>query len=157
MRRRNVFAGAMTAMAGMVMVSGLAFGQQPGDMDAAKAASKAFYAALNTSAEAMHKVYAKTSYVVYVAPGSKAPVVGFDDVKKAIEASWAATTRRAVSISDQRIEVRGTLAWENGTKTGTVYLKDGAERKIDTIVTNIYEKIDGQWLMVSHHAQLKPQ
>jgi len=25
------------------------------------------------------------------------------------------------------------------------------------IVTNVYEKLDGRWLMVSHHVQAKPQ
>ena len=36
-------------------------------------------------------------------------------------------------------------------------LKDGTVGKADWIVTNVYEKLDGRWLIVSHHVQPKPQ
>ena len=36
-------------------------------------------------------------------------------------------------------------------------MRDGSSRKVDWLVTNIYEKIDGHWFMVSHHVQPKPQ
>ena len=49
--------------------------------------------------------------------------------------------------------MRGTLAWE----VGSVKTKAGTERKIVVLVTNIYEKINGPWLMVTHDAQPNPQ
>ena len=67
------------------------------------------------------------------------------------------TSQRTVSLSDQQIHVNGNLAWEMGTETGDVKAKDGTVRKADYIVTNVYEKIDGRWLMASHHVQPKPQ
>ena len=76
------------------------------------------------------------------------------------DAQDSAITRwpsRAVTITGSKIQVRGALAWEIGNENGVVKTKDGTERKIDVIVTNIYEKIDGKWLMVSHHEQPKPQ
>jgi len=36
-------------------------------------------------------------------------------------------------------------------------MKDGKDAKADYIVTNVYEKIGGHWLMVSHHVPPKPQ
>ena len=51
----------------------------------------------------------------------------------------------------------GNLAWEMGQETGETKPKDGAVAKIDLIVTKVYEKVDGRWLMVSHHVQPKPQ
>ena len=60
-------------------------------------------------------------------------------------------------MSDQQIHVNGNLAWEMGQETGEVKMKDGATPKVDFIVTNVYEKLDGRWLMVSHHVQPKPQ
>jgi len=36
-------------------------------------------------------------------------------------------------------------------------MKDGTIRRVDWLVTNVYEKIDHRWLMVSHHVQPKPQ
>jgi hypothetical protein len=38
-----------------------------------------------------------------------------------------------------------------------VKMKDGGTWKVDLIVTNVYEKLDGRWLIVSHHVQPKPQ
>jgi ketosteroid isomerase-like protein len=55
------------------------------------------------------------------------------------------------------IHVNGNLAWEMGQETGEAKLKDGTAFKVDFVVTNVYEKIDGRWLMVSHHVQPKPQ
>jgi ketosteroid isomerase-like protein len=60
-------------------------------------------------------------------------------------------------LVDVHVHVVGNLAWEIGVETGQAQLKDGAMRKVDWIVTNVYEKIDGRWLMVSHHVQPKPQ
>ena len=48
-------------------------------------------------------------------------------------------------------------AWEIGTESGLAQMKDGSTRKVDWMVTNVYEKIDGRWLTVSHHVQPKPQ
>ena len=140
------------------LANGNVYGQQSADVDAVNAASKAFYAALNgTDVAAMHKVWAKTPYVAYVGPTSKAVTTGWEEVKKVWETTFAAMPSRTVSITGSHIQARGTLAWEIGNENGVVKMKDGAERKIDIIVTNIYEKIDGQWLMVSHHVQPKPQ
>ena len=43
-----------------------------------------------------------------------------------------------------------------GQESGTPKMKDGKDAVADYIVTNVYEKIDGRWLMVSHHVQPKP-
>ena len=39
---------------------------------------------------------------------------------------------------------------------GILKFTDGKEERADYIATNVYEKIDGRWLMVSHHVQPKP-
>jgi hypothetical protein len=44
-----------------------------------------------------------------------------------------------------------------GQESGTQKMKNSNEAPIDYIVTNVYEKIDGRWLIVSHHVQPKPQ
>ena len=67
------------------------------------------------------------------------------------------TAQRNVSLSDQHIHVNGNLAWEMGQENGTVKYKDGKEVNIDILVTNVYENLDGRWLMVSHHVQPKPK
>jgi hypothetical protein len=44
-----------------------------------------------------------------------------------------------------------------GQEGGTAKMKDGKDASPDYIVTNVYEKIGGRWLIVSHHVQPKPQ
>ena len=136
-----------------------AVAQSAADVDGVKAASKNFYTALAAldNGTSMEKVWAHTPYVTYVGPRATSVLVGWDAQKK----YWADTdprfSRRNVTLSDQLIHVNGNLAWEMGQETGEQKLKDGSSPKLDYIVTNVYEKIDGHWLIVSHHVQPKPQ
>jgi ketosteroid isomerase-like protein len=155
-----------SALAAASMIVGIiAFGSTVGwaqqtasNDDGAKAASKAFYAALSgTDVGAMKSLWAHTPNVVYVGPSSKSIARGWS----AVESAWDATfgnSSRTVTLTESYIQTDGKLAWEVGNEIGTAKGKDGIERKIDVIVTNVYEKQQGgRWLMVSHHAQPKPQ
>jgi ketosteroid isomerase-like protein len=64
---------------------------------------------------------------------------------------------RKVSIKDAQIHVNGNLAWEMGVETGEARLKNANPTKVNNFVTGVYERIDGRWLKVSHHAQPIPQ
>ena len=159
MNRRNALSlSAITAL-GLAFAAGNTVAQQASDVDGAKAASKAFYAALAVidNGEAMEKVWAQTPYVTYVGPRAKSIIVGWDAQKKYWEETNKLFSERNVALSDQRIHVNGNLAWEMGQETGPMKLTNGNEGKADYIVTNVYEKLDGRWLMVSHHVQPKPQ
>lgn len=129
------------------------------DMAGVKAASDGFYAALAVidDGTAMGKVWAHTPYVTFVGPRSKAPIVGWD----ALAQYWAKANKlfssRVASISDPHVHVNGNLAWELGTEIGDNKMADGTPTKSDWMATNIYEKLDGKWMMVSHHVQPKPQ
>jgi ketosteroid isomerase-like protein len=130
------------------------------DLKGMKAASKAFYAALAVidNGEAMEKVWAHAPYVTYVGPRSKSIIVGWDALKKYFVEINRLFSQRNVTLSDQQIHVNGDLAWEMGQETGDMKMKDGdALLKVDFIVTNVYEKLDDRWLIVSHHVQPKPQ
>jgi ketosteroid isomerase-like protein len=158
MDRRNVLSLCTATALALTALPGHALAQTA-DVDAVKAASKAFYEALPIldNGEAMDKVWAHTNYVTYVGPRSKSIIVGWDAQKK----YWVDTNKlfsvRAASLTEQHIHINGNLAWEVGQETGETKMKDGAAAKIDFIVTNVYEKIDGRWLIVSHHVQPKPQ
>ena len=160
MHRHSMLTLIATAVAWLwiALPPGNAAAQPEADMEGVKAASKAFYAALsvNDNGEAMSKVWAHTPYVTYVGPSSKSIMVGWDALGK----HWVETKRVLqidVTLSDQHIHVNGNLAWEMGQESGTLKFKDGRDGKVDFLVTNVYEKVDGRWLMVSHHVQPKPQ
>jgi ketosteroid isomerase-like protein len=131
---------------------------QQSDVEAVKTASKNFYAALAAiDFETMAKVWAHTPYVTYVGPRAKTITVGWEAQKKLWADSDKLFTVREAVLSDQQIHVNGDMAYEMGQESGTQKLKDGSTPKLDFIATNVYEKIDGKWLMISHHVQPKPQ
>jgi ketosteroid isomerase-like protein len=136
-----------------------AVGQQAVDIDGVKAASKAFYEAVVVvdDGTAMETVWAKTPYVTYVGPRSTAIIVGWEAQKKYWIEFNKPFAQRTVELVDAHVHVVGNLAWEIGAESGLAQMKDGSTRKVDWMVTNVYEKVDGRWLTVSHHVQPKPQ
>ena len=159
MNRRNILTLSATTALGLALLPGSAVAQPAADMEGVKAASKAFYTALAVldNGEAMEKVWAHTPYVTYVGPRAKSITVGWDAQKKYWVDANKLFLQRNVTLSEQQIHVNGNLAWEMGQETGEQKMKDGRSPKLDYLVTNVYEKIDGKWLMVSHHVQPKPQ
>ena len=159
MNRRNVLSLSAIAALGLALLPGSTVAQQAADTEGVKAASKAFYTALAAldNGKAMEKVWAHTPYVSYVGPRQKTIIVGWDAQKKNYEDTDKLFSQRNITLSDQQIHANGNLAWEMGHETGTPKMKDGKDAPADYIVTNVYEKIDGRWLIVSHHVQPKPQ
>jgi ketosteroid isomerase-like protein len=143
---------------GVAFVSGHAVAQQSSDMEKVKAASQAFYAALSTTdTSAMEKVWAHTPYVVHISPVAKAIAVGWDAVRKSWEDANNITSQRKVSFSESRVQIEGKLAWEIGIEKGQITLKSGDVINIGAFATNIYQNLDGRWLMVSHQAGQIPK
>jgi ketosteroid isomerase-like protein len=156
MNRRALFA-LITMLGVLPATTGVA--QQTADIEGVKAASEAFYTALPVldDGAAMEKVWANRPYVTYVGPRNTSIIVGWDAQKAYWEAFNKNFAWRKVSLVEPQVHANGNLAWEIGVESGQAQMKDGATRKVDWIVTNVYEKIDGRWLMVSHHVQPKPQ
>ncbi len=151
---------ALVAAPFLLAIAGTcAFAEPSADVEGVKAASKAFYEAvvIVDGGAAMDKVWAHKPYVTYIGPKSTSIIVGWDAQKMYWPEFNKAFARRSVEVVGSHIHVVGSLAWEIGTEVGQAHMKDGSIRKVDWFVTNIYEKIDGHWLMVSHHVQPKPQ
>jgi ketosteroid isomerase-like protein len=56
------------------------------------------------------------------------------------------------------MHIDGKVAWEANIETGALQFKTGESIKSDYLATNVFEKQpDGQWLMVSHHANPIPK
>jgi ketosteroid isomerase-like protein len=86
-------------------------------------------------------------------PRSKSFTVGWDAVKKYWDNADKLFLERKASLSESHIHVNGNLAWEVGQEIGQAKMKDGATQPINFLVTRVYERIGGRWLIVSHHAQ----
>ncbi|NOR24239.1 MAG: DUF4440 domain-containing protein [Desulforhopalus sp.] len=156
MNIRSMSALTTTAVAWLwiVFAASHAFAQPAPDIEGVKAASKAFYAALAVidNGAAMEKVWADKPYVTFVGPRSKSIIVGWDAQKNYWIKSNKLFLQRNATLQDQQIHVNGNLAWEMGQETADLKMADGSASKINNLVTNVYEKIDDRWFMVSHHA-----
>jgi ketosteroid isomerase-like protein len=130
---------------------------QSADIEGVEAASQAFYTALTVldDGSRMEAVWANTPYVTYVGPSSTSIIVGWDAQKQYWKSFNTEFVSRQVAIADAHVRVVGNLAWQIGLEIGHALMADSTTRNIDWVVTNVFEKIDGRWLMVSHHAQSK--
>ena len=96
-------------------------------------------------------------YVTCVRPVSKSILVGWNAQKEFWDDFNRRFSQRTASLIDEHVHVNGNLAWEIGVEIGQVRMKDGSTRKVGWIAISGYEKLAGQWLMVSRHAQPRPQ
>jgi ketosteroid isomerase-like protein len=129
-------------------------------MEQVKAASNAFFAALNArDPSAMAKVFAHTRCVVHIDPSFNAGIrLGWEAVNKSWENVRNETSQIDVSFSETgEPQIVGNLAWEVGTEKGLVTTANGKHIPIDAFATNIFQNIDGRWLLVSHQAAEPPK
>ena len=107
----------------------------------------------------MAKVWAHTPYVVHISPVAKEIVVGWEGVNKSWEEVHNMTSQIDISFRETGMpQIDGKLAWEVGTERGPVTFADGKTVDFGVLSTNIYQKIDGRWLMISHQAgQIPPK
>ena len=125
------------------------------DVEGVKAASQAFYAALNArDAGAMAKVYAHTPFAVHIPPMGSDMAVGWDAVNKSWEDVFTKVAKQ-INIAYHRTDgpqIDGNTAWEVGTEKGPLTFMDGKTADFNLMVTNIYQKTDGRWQLVVHQA-----
>jgi ketosteroid isomerase-like protein len=127
--------------------------RQTSDVDRVNAASQAFMAAISArDIRAMDKLWAHESYVTFMGPLSTTLVVGWEGVRKAWEMRFSQFDRVTVSSAESHVHTNGAVAWAVGVEKVRLLRKNGETLGFDAFVTNVFEKRDGLWLMVSHQA-----
>lgn len=127
--------------------------QPTSDADRVNAASQVFMAAIAArDIRAMDKVWAHEPYVTFIGPLSTTVVVGWDCVRKAWEMRFGQFDRVTISSADSHLRIDGRVAWAVGIERTQLLRKDGGILGFDAFVTNVFEKRNGRWLLVSHHA-----
>ncbi len=121
-------------------------------------ASERFYEGLNRMARgetgAMAGIWAHNVEVTAMHPiGGRE--TGWDAVGSSFDQGASAASGGDIRLKDQRIQVVGDMAYEIGTESGS-FTMAGQAVSIDQRVTNIYQRIDGSWKVVHHHADLSP-
>ena len=124
-----------------------------------KAAIDAYHDALSTlDAAKMESLWAHDASVTLVNPADKSIAAGWDAVKKDWEGSFNALAELKVTQTDgPHISVKGDVAWSIGIATAAGKFKAGQTTGGLFYESDVFEKRDGQWLLVSHVALRVPK
>jgi ketosteroid isomerase-like protein len=159
MKRLSILAVATASLLilGIILPTGDAVGQikaqKTSDIDRVNAASQVFIAAIATrDIRAMDKVWVHKSYATFIGPLSTTVVVGWDGVRKAWQMRFSQFDRVTISLAESYVHTNGKVAWTVGVEKAQLLRKDGGTLNFDAFVTNVFEKRDDRWLMVSHQA-----
>ena len=157
--RRSAIALGLAATAAPMLAWPRSLAAQTSDMEAVRAANAALYAAFSArDIRAMEAAWARDAGVTAMHPGSRAPVVGWDAVRRSYEEQFSSRfTEVAISMSDPRITVHQGAAWVVGTETVRGRRPNGDAVNLATLATNILAKQEGRWLVAHHHASGMPQ
>ena len=85
-------------------------------------------------------------------PLSTSVAVGWNGVRKAWEMRFGQFDRVTISLAESHIHVNGTVAWAIGIEKVVLLRKNGDTLNLDNFFTNVFEKQDDRWLLVSHQA-----
>jgi ketosteroid isomerase-like protein len=123
------------------------------DVERVNAASQVFIAAISArDIRAIDKLWAHESYVAFMGPLSTTLVVGWEGVRKAWEMRFSQFDRVTISVAESHVHTNGKVAWAVGIEKVQLLRKNGETLAFDAFVTNVFEKQNGRWLMVSHQA-----
>lgn len=123
------------------------------DVERVNAASHALIKAISArDIDAMARLWAHEPYVTFMGPLSTSIVVGWDGVKKAWEMRFNQFARVTVSLAESRVHASGNMAWAVGVERVQLLRKNSETLSLDAFVTNVFEKRNGRWLLVSHQA-----
>jgi ketosteroid isomerase-like protein len=142
----------------VALLNGSAIAQQQSEIDAVKTANQAFYTALSArDVASMQKVWSSDADIQNLGPRDKAFTVGWDTMKNGFGRLFDSLAELNVSMAEPRVKIVGSVAWASGIEQAQRKDKKGATSNGTNLATNIFQKQDGRWLMVHHHASLMPQ
>jgi hypothetical protein len=150
--------GAAISIAVLLSIGVGARAQTDAGVAAVTAANNAYYSALSTlDPAAMEKAWARESYIANVGPFAKTIQIGSSAVQDNFKTFVPSVAQLVVKPSDTQVRINGDVAWTIGRETAVGKLKNDASLSGENFVSNVFEKKDGRWLMVLHHAQRVPQ
>lgn len=127
--------------------------QQTSDVERVSAASQVFISAIAArDIDSMDKVWAHEPYATFIGPLSTTVVVGWEGVRKAWQMRFGQFDRVTISLTESHVRTNGDVAWAVGMEKVQLLRKTGDTLSFDAFVTNVFEKWDDRWLMVSHQA-----
>ncbi len=129
------------------------------DEDAVRAAVAAYNAAVDSLDPAkMEALWVHDDTVMDIEPGTKTIAFGWDGVKKNLEGYFPYLTEvKNTQVDGPHIQIKGDVARSMGIAMAVFKLKDGTSGSVGVFETDVFEKHDGAWLLVSHSAARVPK
>lgn len=123
------------------------------DEDEVRAVSEAFYAALNQmlagDASALPGLWVQSTEAIAMHPiGDRE--VGWDDISATFERVARSSAGGHVEMTQRLIRVHGHTAFETGVELAQ-FTVAGTPLNVNSRVTNIFYRVDGDWKVVLHH------
>lgn len=113
-------------------------------------ANEAFYAAFESLDIAnMDRLWAKGDHVSCIHPGW-AMRQGWPAVRDSWVLIFNNTFSMEFTLSEVWVHVAGDLGWVTCVEN-IESRQDGVSQESHVLATNLYERVDGQWLMIHHH------
>lgn len=131
----------------------------------ARADDKSDVLAANTQVEqafskldvkAIEATWAQDGSVSVIHPASKAPILGWEAVQKSYADHPVRYKDFSVVMENPQVTVNGNIAWVVGIEKVSAHRTNGDALDISALATNIFEKRNGKWLLVHHHASRMP-
>ena len=125
------------------------------EVDAVEGINKKFYEAFESlSLENMDQVWSHEKHVKCIHPGWDI-LSEWEPIRRSWETIFSNTEEIHFELSDVKIEARGDTAWIVLVENISMRAQ-GRIMLSSVLATNIFEKKNGRWLMVHHHASRSP-
>lgn len=122
-----------------------------GEADRVRAINQRFYDAVShQNMLAMEQVWSHTRYVRCVHPGWNM-LEGWDMIRESWREIFTDAICLTVEAEDPDVTVLGPTAIVTCREKITTFTLDGSSTSMAQ-ATNIFEKVDGRWLLIHHHA-----
>ncbi len=124
-----------------------------------KAAINVYHFALDSlELSKMEPLWAHDTNVILINPADKSVSVGWDAVKKDWQAQFNFLSELKVTQAEgPNVSVKGDVAWATGIAKAVAKSKVGADAGGLVYESDVFEKRDGKWLLVSHVALQVPK
>ena len=155
-------AGLAAAVAAAAVVGGEDVQHQAADAEGVRAAVSAYYAALNArDIRAMETLWSRDAEPIMIHPAgpqARAPVVGWEAVRRSFEEAWPRFEEFKVTV-DEPVQVRVGQGGAMVVVTTPVQQKVRGGEALDytALATFAFERRDGRWLLVHNHVSRVPQ
>lgn len=115
-------------------------------------ANLAFYQAFEAKdIDAMSRVWSQSPHARCVHPGWEL-VVGWPEIRQSWTEIFRTIDEIEFELSDAHVEVSSNTAWVNLIVRVQVTTDDGEEFHASVATTNLFERMDTDWLLMLHHS-----